>query len=356
MSITKADLIEILKDLEISEVLREEQDIHSVFAFTKFLNQGVDAHFDCRIRDLVLGELPGKASDYWKQISSISPFDGAITTLTQLHVALYSKKAFSTASFKTKIPVSASDFGLFMGFEDDSNVGTGMSSFRCSQIAGILKLEACVGGNFRGYDLDISTALPADAAIVKHVYSVHLLRPWSEFYIDSSLVCIFLNGPNLDFAHPISGPPYGIFAGDAPTATPMLALIESQGAGLTVPLGPYYVRLSNIPELPPRVFRLYQTATNNLLVGLVVNPNVTSHPVPLLGYSSKTLLFRANGNGTLSIQVLTQANNWREYDSVTVVANTLLSYIMTGDAVLARIVFTPTTPPATITDAEVVLR
>ena len=108
--------------------------------------------------------------------------------------------------------------------------------------------------------------------------------------------------------------------------------------------------------MPPRTFRLYSTGTNTLLAGLAVNPDVTSHPIPTFGYSSKTLMFRASGAGTLSIQVLTQANNWREYDTVPVTANTLISYIIEGDAVLARTVFTPTTPPATISDAEVIMR
>jgi len=338
------------------EALGEALDIHSVFAWTKYLNHGIDAHFEARTSR---PSRAAKVSEFWT-VTDLTTNAGKITAPAALTgLAIYSKNVFTVASFKTKLPVLTGSQRYYMGFEDDGAVGTGIACFTVTPtapdyIANRLRVQA--GGHFSLITQTIIWALPADSVAVEHVYSVHLLGPWSEFYIDDSLVAVAINSPNLNFTA-IDGPPYALFRANAPYSRPQLALIEITAAlnELTLPLSPLNTRLSNIPELPPRLFRLYSTGTTTLLAGLAVNPDVTSHPVPTFGYSSKTLLFRAGGAGTLSIQVLTQANNWREYDSVPVAANTLTSYIMEGDAVLARIVFTPTTPPATISDAEVIM-
>jgi hypothetical protein len=59
-----------------------------------------------------------------------------------------------------------------------------------------------------------------------------------------------------------------------------------------------------------------------------------------------------NQAGTLEIQEYLLSGSWRTYDSVSVSANTLLKYRIEDPVVLARIVFTPTTYPATILEAE----
>jgi len=91
------------------------------------------------------------------------------------------------------------------------------------------------------------------------------------------------------------------------------------------------------------------------LAGLSVDPDVTSEPFPLFNYSRKTILFQADGAGTLDIDILTQTGNWRTYDSQSVSANTLLTYNFGGEAYTGKVKFTPDNPPATINDAEVVL-
>lgn len=125
---------------------------------------------------------------------------------------------------------------------------------------------------------------------------------------------------------------------------------------LVLYMSPYYFRVNDGDPCPPRVYRLYQTGTNNLLAGLSVNPDVTSHPFPLFGYAEKTISFQADEAGTLAIQVLKQTDNWRTYDSVAVAVNTLLEYPISANEMLGRIIFTPTAPPANIVDAEVILR
>jgi len=70
------------------------------------------------------------------------------------------------------------------------------------------------------------------------------------------------------------------------------------------------------------------------------------------GYENKTLYFMSDQSGTLSIQIYTLSGSWREYDSVSISANKLLVYRMAGEALLARAVFTPSTYPANILEAE----
>jgi hypothetical protein len=106
--------------------------------------------------------------------------------------------------------------------------------------------------------------------------------------------------------------------------------------------------------LPPRNFELYVENSNTKWTGLSISSgSITSHPVPALGYVNKTIYFMANQAGTLNIEILTRSGNWRTYDSITISASVLLRYKMTGDAVLLRLTFTPSTYPCTVNEAEV---
>jgi len=353
---------EALKEV-LEEALREELDIHSVFAWTKYLRAGVDAFWDCRYVDADRYEHSGKASDYWSLSSTYYPpvTYGELKCPADLwSVAVYSKRPYNYACFFLKLTdIPYDDQYIYWGLENDANVGTGMLSFNFYKLGGAEHFRILAGGGFGVTVLDIDECLPANAKTARQRYAIIGLRNWGEFYVNGKLVAVAVNSPNLGFSN-IEPPPYAIvpvkFTSYAPR---MLALLEVMGrtkSDLTLPINPYDVRLGHVPEQMPRVFRLYQTGTDNLLAGLSVDPDVTSHPIPVFGCEGKTLLFQADGSGTLRIEVLTQADNWREYDSITVSANKLVAYSMTGEAVLARIYFAPDSPPATITDAEVVVR
>ena len=133
--------------------------------------------------------------------------------------------------------------------------------------------------------------------------------------------------------------------------------IQPNPGSLTVPISPNFYRWGEGEPNPPRAFRLYQADSESLMVGASIDTgSLTSHPVPIYGRRSKTFYFMADQAGTLDIEILTLSDNWRTYDSVSISANKLLVYPMTGDAVLARLTFTPSTYPSTIEEAEVVLR
>jgi hypothetical protein len=344
----------------LAEKLRKELDVHSAFTWEKFLNQGLDAHFDGRIQLPDYTEKAARISDYWRQTTPQCYSDGEFTCPSSLRrVACYGKNVFNLVAFRTKLPaLTKNEQEVWLGFEDGAQTGTGMAAFRLFRTSGVEKFRVHAGGQFQQWSyLDITGALPSDAKTAMHVYGVALLKSWAEFLIDGIPVAFCLNSPNLAFPS-INYPPYGIFGPATSFPARMIPLIEVAAIEeeLTLPLAPSNVRFGHTSEHPPRVFRLYQAGSNTLLAGLTVSSgSVTSHPVPVFGYAGKTLYFMANQAGSLLIEVLTQTGNWRTYDTDTVSANTLWWYKMTGDAILARLTFTPSTYPCSIAEGEVVL-
>ncbi len=332
------------------------------FGFSKFLANGIDPYFDCRIQDL--NGLNGMAlpSSYWKQPSlvNVASVDGEFTCPSNLRlVAVYSKDDYNAVAFRTKLPtLTVNDQYIYWGFENDSATGLGTSLFGMYRWNNGEYLAIYSGGHFSmSAQRDITPAMPADAKTAYHVYAVHLLRPWSEFYIDEKLVAITINSPNLNFA-PIDYPPYLILASNAPFTPSMTSLVEVIGKGteLTHLLSPYNTRLGMIPELPPRVFRMYQAGTNSLLAGLTITEgSKASHPVPVFGYGHHTLNFKADKAGTLYLEILTQTNNWESFGYAPILANIFTTVTIPTAIVLLRITFTPSEYPALIQEAEVIL-
>lgn len=61
-----------------------------------------------------------------------------------------------------------------------------------------------------------------------------------------------------------------------------------------------------------------------------------------LGYDKKTIYLISDQNGTLDIEVDPDLRgNWQTYDSISVTANTLATYIATGNFARMRFKFTP---------------
>jgi hypothetical protein len=71
---------------------------------------------------------------------------------------------------------------------------------------------------------------------------------------------------------------------------------------------------------------------------------------------TRKIIYKLDNHYFARISDYTLSGNWRTYDSVSVSAGTLCKYSLTGDAIMARLTFTPSTYPATINEAEVVLR
>jgi hypothetical protein len=345
-------------------ILRGELDLHSAFTWEKALREGVDAHFNCIVSDL--SSPPNvsiqPASKYWILTAQTDLPTGYLTCPSSISgLSLYSKRAFNYGqiSVKTKLPNMTgypSNAWIFFGFESGWAAGTGIAAFKWDAFNRLWALLATPFW-YKQRLVDVTSMLPTDYQTNYHIYTVKLNKNMAVFYIDNMVVAYSLITPN-SFINAISPPPYGLFSIETDIASSQLALIEIGGRGMTLNLDlPYYnVRVNDGDPLPPQVIKLYQAGTNTLLANLSISSgSVSSHPIPTFGYGKKTLYFMADQSGTLLIEVLTQTNNWRTYDSVSVLASTLKIYPMAGDAVLARLTFTPSTYPATINEAEAVL-
>jgi hypothetical protein len=202
---------------------------------------------------------------------------------------------------------------------------------------------------------DITYALPSDYNTAFHRYMVKVNKNTAEFYIDYALVAVAIRG-GIDFS-PISGPPYAIQGTTQKGFDEAPAFIEFSYSSVSqYYIDPSQFRAMDGDPLPPRGYQLYLAGSSTKFAGYSISSgSVTSHPIPIFGYPRKTLYFMANQTGSLLIEVLTRTGNWRTYDSVSVSANTFKVYPMAGDAVLARVTFTPLTYPATISEAEFTL-
>jgi len=348
----------------MSEAFREQLDIHSSFLGAySYLVDGLDAHFKC------IRNYPGyvkieaaKASEYWTLAEPRPDIDGAVRCpLGFDEIEISSRRAFQYpyVVFWTKMPAlknegSKVDFGL----EKITMYGTGTAQFQYVRVAGVNTLRAYCASTGEAHVIDLEWAKPADAETARHYYSLKVSPSIFEVYIDRILRGVFISSTFLRDTH-IAGPPYSIYTTPMPLVSPLHTQIEVYGYDaeeVVFPLNPMGLVVSDGYALPPKIFRLYDAGTDTLFAGLVISAgSETSHPVPIFGYSDKTIHFRANTAGTLSIQMLMQTGNWREYDSLSVSADTLLPYIISGQGVLVRAEFTPTSYPSTIAEAEVVL-
>jgi len=215
-----------------------------------------------------------------------------------------------------------------------------------------------------GWHTRITNLLPPDAKTAEHIYAVKVNRSCAELFIDRELKAVVLAAPGAAGRNVTDGPPYGVAVGNrgaSPLAMPVLVELETpEGVEATLPLDYRKVRVSGEDPLPPRAYRLYAWETNSLFAGYTLSAGtLTSHPVPIYGYSSRTILFRADRSSAadgLVVEVLTQTGSWRTYHAETYAANDDWKYIMTGDALLLRVRYTPEAYPAVVAEGEVVAR
>jgi len=359
-------------DSATRRLLIDLQDIHSAFQWERFLEHGLDAHFIARIYELDGVERTARASDYWRQVNYISEFEGTLTLPRDKRgISIYSRRAFvyPQLSVRTMLPrlsLIGDEFGMryYFGFENGGNIGNGIAAFyiyttpitinELRVIIGTLPLPSCY--------LNIDVAKPSDFYYNYHLYRIVVSRNLVLFFIDSRLRAVavqLLQGGYVKVKENVL--PYSI-ALIPPLPSSLTTMIQLYAGDRTsvatsdtvAPLSPYWFRVSDGKEVVPLALPLYPDNTDSAMAGRSISSgNIASHPVPLFGYSRKTIRFMANQGGSLEIQVYTLSGNWRTYESVSISANTLLSYSIDDEVILARIVFTPSTYPATINEAEV---
>jgi hypothetical protein len=361
---------------KLAEVIREELDLHTCFSYEKFLREGLDAHFNCRIVKADNTEVLDRISNYWSLTSYAWPFDGELKVPAgMVAVTGYYKRAlqYPVMSVRTRLPNwsgvgEGSNRLHWFGFENGAYTGVTMTAFnyrRMSDNTDQMRLQ--VGGAFSAggkyVSVNVLPLLPSDYKTNYHVYTVKLARNASFFWCDNSLIAIILHNTNLEYniGSWTAGSPYAIASCPLPVAQHASPFLELQvypviNVDLKAWTSPYQVRFSSGDPIQPLDLPLYVASSSTKLAGYSISSgSVTSHPFPLWGYRNRTLLFQADQVGSINIDLLTQTGNWRTYYSDTVSAGNLYWLKITVDGVIARLTFTPSTYPCNIAEAEVVL-
>jgi len=370
MSIYEAEEEEALKKWASSKYAvsnAEHQYINPITMST--LNYGVDA-FWSGLYHKPLGDLyKTPPSDFWTFDFMDNPdtSDGSfLLDRDRENITALSKKRYPQVLMRTKLPeLEDGDQMIWMGSQNSGHGKTGALLLRYSMTdAGNYNLKAVWGTAFDFNQCDITGALPDTARTEINEYMFQINGPFAEIYINDELVFVGINSPALNFTT-IDYPPYTV----APL-TPgkskgrvarrmniLIEVVDQQGRELKHLQHPAGVCPGEIPVNPARTFRLYDWKTDSLMTSGTYNSGTShkSHPVPIHGYSNKTLLFQADTDSAsdgLTIEVLTQEGNWRTYDSLTYSGNSLESYTISGNFPLVRIGYEPSADGASVTDAE----
>lgn len=256
--------------------------------------------------------------------------------------------------------------GISLGFE--LNWPRGHAAWGLGKYAGTNQLSAHVSGaGVYSYRLQ-TVSLPTDYLTAKHGYWVKINKHQIWFGIDTRIrTFVLLTKSGIERTLYDNSKPYTIYIAPFHIPENMFAHIEvanirrgGQHVGLNWPdFTPSDVNWVPGDPLPPLSLPLYVEASDTLLAGQsIAAGSIRSHPIPVFGYRGKTLYFMADQSSAtngLVLEVFTLAGNWRTYDAITYTAGKLLAYQIAGDALLARLTYTPSAYPATINEAEAVL-
>lgn len=352
--------------------LREGLDLHSTFQWEHFLHQGVDAHFVAREVALDGVQRKTDAGSAWRQVSYKPPFGGELVLpRSKAAVSIYSRRAFVYGQLYVCVkmpnltPVgNETVLAYYFGFENGSQAFNGIVSFclLTNRPTGEVNQLYGVVGTYAMSAVKIDVNKPANYLTAYHRYRVLCSKNLAALTIDGK-PALFAVPCRYDGVSKVKENvlPYSVVLTE-PLPASMPSLVEIY-AGRTaeapsdfaVPLSPYEFRVSDGHEVTPLSLPLYVEDTPTKLAGYTVSSGtLTTHPFPVFGYARKTLYFMADTAGTLEVQVFTQSGNWRTYDSFSYAAGRFLSYPMTGDALLVRLLYTPSTYPATVNEGEAV--
>jgi hypothetical protein len=351
-------------DISVVEAL-----LTDTFQWEHFLEYGVDKYFVARVINLDESETLDTPSKYWKQIDHKSPFEGAlILPRDKQGVAIYTRRAFKypILNVYAKLP-SLSLVGdetyifFWLGFEQGSGFYNGIFALNLVTTTTDTNRLRLVAGPRPSHTYIVADAVkPGDFDTEYHNYRFVVAKNLCLFFIDKALRGVVVQALQGDvITVKLNVPPYVVaITPPLPSRlTALLELITNRGteapADVIAPISPYSFRLAEGKEIIPLDLDLYLEDSDTRLRGYSISSGtVVSHPIPTWGYEKKVLYFMADQAGTLEIQTYHLSRSWRTYDSISVSANTLLRYRIEDPAVLARVVFTPSTYPATILEAE----
>lgn len=345
----KAFLESIIEN-DVRQVIREEEDIHSGFSWEKYLSSNLKSHFNGRrVRQSDSLQFFVDADDIWSQTSYSTPYTGLYSLPKGYSYSnIYSKKSFKYG-ITSLLTMPSQDASHFIGFVA-----------RPSRIAAWYIYSDRLGININWNRINVTNVQPTDYLTEEHQYEVVVTKFGALFYLDYVLRAIGYYGPT--GLATINGPPYYIVFGSRPPVyTDLMASIESWGGdsnadrNISITISGFLIVEGD--PLPSLDLNLYDAGTDTLFTDLTIAAgSETSHPFPLFGYEGKTIYFQADQAGNFNIEVLDQTGNWRVHSTIAFLVNTLSVTTITDEALIGRIVVTPTAFPCNISTAEVILR
>jgi len=367
VGISIRDALKYTIEDNVKNILSQNIDIHSSINNIKTLEQGVDAHFMAIIRNLSLNFLSVRASDYWSESR------GLLLSRDINDIAIYTRNDFRYPQLTVVGRLPSMSFTtnetfqtFYIGVENGGAGGNGLIALYKQLDRRGISFNAIwydqYGWNYgKIVNLDVTYALPSNNETANNQYIVRMHRNIALLEVNGNIVAMMIPCNRVESVK--SGvKPYsiGLIERLPERISPFIEWGSNRTIAHTtdlyVSLFPSLFRVSEGPEIPILDLPLYVDSSGTKLIGYTISSNhVTSHPFPIAGFEKKTLYFMANQSGTLEIDIYTYSGNWRTYDTISVTSNTLHKYSITDDAVLARIVFTPGTYPATINEAEIFL-
>jgi len=250
---------------------------------------------------------------------------------------------------------------LYVGFENGGGAYGGIASWVMVKST-TNRLYADVGRVGLVSTIEQTVSLPANYLTANHSYWIKVNSNQIWFGIDGRIRAVaLLTNSGVERILYNNSKPYTIivvpsYVPEAQyTLTELNALKGGKMVGVEIELGVGNIRWCRGDPKPPLAMPMYVEATDTRIAGYSLSTGtLTTHPFPVFGYARKTFYFMANQSGTLEVQVMTQSGNWRTYDSFSYSANQFLNYPMAGDALLARLLYTPGVYPATVNEGEVV--
>jgi hypothetical protein len=211
----------------------------------------------------------------------------------------------------------------YVGFEGGMSIQPNFAAFWLTEA----NLWCFTGNGVASAMLNVENFLPADYNSAYHVYSVKLNRNNVLYWVDSDLVAVFLLGLHTDIPSWDGNPPYAIYGNKAIyCASHYMIGMEVGNLPVTLQPHPNTPGVADGDPITPLTLPVYRESTNVKWNGLATGGvTQTSHPLPIWGYSRKTLAFQSSAAGTLDIQVYA-GGDWRSYDTPGLTANKLLSY------------------------------
>jgi hypothetical protein len=358
---------------EIRRFFREEADIHSAVQYDRILETGIDAHY-VGVEQLIGTEYQAtEIHKYWKADRFILPKD-------RVRISAYSRKAFEYPQVLLYAELSLAqigsevfyyEFGLQNGIETYNGV-LSYQLFTFSTNPAESNLNGIVGaGGFYAMGISLNRYRPENFHTTQHNYKILHMRNMSVFTIDHKPVLFVIPsntyvGDNWILKVKENVLPYSIVIipplAKSYTVYQTIGCVErvaESNVEASIPIAHSSITASEGKDILPLRLVLYEENTSNLFAGKTVSSGtLVSHPFPVFGYEGKTIVFRANTSSSTNgwvIEILTRARNWRVYDAITYSANTDLVYNIAGNAVLARVKYTPATYPAVVNEGEVIL-